>query len=127
MHTGINSTADLQRRIAELEEAERMQKTEIRYTATQLAKSVTPGNLVKSFVSNIKTSPHLRNSLLDTAVGIGAGFVGKKLFVGKSRNILKRLGGTAIEFIVANMIRKRIPALRERVKAVNGVNSVSGE
>ena len=122
MKDRVNGMDDLQKRIADLEEAERMHIAEIRYSASQLASSITPGNLLKNAVSNIASSPKLRSSLIDTVVGMGAGFVGKKLFVGRSRNIFKKLGGTALEFVLANLVRKRIPALRERVKSVNGVS-----
>jgi hypothetical protein len=121
MRDRVNNTNDLQKRIEELKETERMQIAEIRYTATQLGKSMAPGNLIKNAISNVAASPSLRNSLLNTAIGLGTGFVGKKLFVGKSRNIFKKLGGTAIEFVLANLVRKKIPSLRAKVRPTNGV------
>lgn len=122
MKDRVNNNKDLQKRIAELKEVEQRQIAEIRYTASQLGRSIAPGALIKNAISNVAASPSLRNSLLDTAIGLGTGFVGKKLFVGKSRNIFKKLGGTALELILANLVRKKIPALREKVRPTNGVD-----
>ncbi|HUR66265.1 MAG TPA: hypothetical protein VMZ03_07920 [Chitinophagaceae bacterium] len=117
----VNNIDDLQKRIAHLQQTEKIKIAELRSTASQLTQSIAPGNLIKNAFSTIGSSANLRTTLLDTAIGLGAGFVGKKLFVGKSRNIFKKLGGTAIKYILANVVRKKIPALRGKIHTGNGL------
>jgi hypothetical protein len=56
---------------------------------------------------------------MDTAIGIGAGIAGKKLLIGKSDSIIKKLGGTALEFILGNFVRRKLPGLREKARGGN--------
>lgn len=114
MKAKVNGMSDLQKRIKVLEHLEKEQAAGIKESFSSILESITPSNLLKNSLKDIVASPELRTNALDTAIGIGAGFIGKKLFVGNSRNIFKKIGGTALEFLVANLVRKRIPAMREK-------------
>lgn len=102
-------TADsLQRRLDELKQQEKIQTAELRESFGTLVESISPSSILKNSVQEIVSSPGLRSNLLNTAVGIGAGMIGKKLFVGKSGNIFKKIGGTAVEFFLSNFVRNKI-------------------
>jgi len=109
----ITSMDELQQRIAELQVKQQEQATALRQSTIHIIETLSPSHLLNDALKNITKSPELRNNVMDTALGIGAGVLSKKLFVGGSRNIIKKIGGTAIEFLVANIIRKRIPKIRE--------------
>ncbi len=68
--------------------------------------SVRPINLIKSTFEQVKESTELKGNLLNTAIGLGAGFISKKAFVGFSHNPLKRMVGTAVMFGVTNLVAK---------------------
>lgn len=107
-------TTYLEARLSELKEQEKEQVAALRQSLSGLAESLSPSGLLKSSLKEVVTSPGLRENLVDTAIGIGAGMVGKKLFVGRSNNIFRKLGGTALEFFLANIVRKQVPGLRRQ-------------
>ncbi len=108
----------LDHKIAALKELEQQQLIELRQSAMEVVHSLSPVNLLKDTVKKVTASPDLRLSVIDTALGIGAGILGKKLFIGRSSNLLKKTGGLALEFLVSNFVRKQIPLLRKKRQAV---------
>ncbi len=103
----------LESRILELEKKQTLQVIELKKSAVDIVGSLTPANIIKSALKDVAQSPDLRSSVLNTAIGIGAGFLGRKLVVGKSGNIFKRIIGSTLQLGIANFIRKKIPQIQE--------------
>jgi hypothetical protein len=103
----------LETRILELEQVQRQQMAELKMAAGNIIDSLSPSNMVKNVLKDIAVSPGLRSTAINTAIGIGAGFLGKKLYVGNSKNILKKVAGSAMQFVIANFVRKKIPEIQE--------------
>jgi hypothetical protein len=72
----------------------------------EIYESVKPINLIKSTVQEFTASPELRANIVGNTLGLGMGFLAKKLLVGNSRRPLKRLLGTLIQYGVANIVSK---------------------
>ena len=70
---------------------------ELKRSAVDIVESLTPANIIKSALKNVAQSPDIRTSVINTAIGIGAGFLGNKLIVGKSSNIFKRIIGSTLQ------------------------------
>ena len=113
MAISVSSRKDLETRILELEKIQARQVLELKRSAVDIVESLTPANIIKSALKNVAQSPDLRTSVINTAIGIGAGFLGNKLIVGKSSNIFKRIIGSTLQFGIANFIRKKIPQIQE--------------
>jgi len=109
----VSSRKDLETRILELEKIQARQVLELKRSAVDIVESLTPANIIKSALKNVAQSPDIRTSVINTAIGIGAGFLGNKLIVGKSSNIFKRIIGSTLQFGIANFIRKKIPQIQE--------------
>ena len=103
----------LETRIQELEELQKRQLADLKATGGDIVDSISPGNMLKSALKDVVQTPGLRNTAINTAIGIGVGFLGKKIYVGRSKNIFKKITGTAVEFLVANFVRKKIPGIVE--------------
>ncbi|MGB2704438.1 MAG: hypothetical protein WBC81_12275 [Chitinophagaceae bacterium] len=114
MAISVSSRKDLETRILELEKIQARQVLELKRSAVDIVESVTPANIIKSAFKNVAQSPDLRSSAISTAIGIGAGFLGNKLIVGKSSNIFKRIIGSTLQFGITNFIRKKIPQIQEQ-------------
>ncbi|MBK6382175.1 MAG: hypothetical protein IPF69_01680 [Chitinophagaceae bacterium] len=113
MAISVSSRKDLETRILELEKIQARQVLELKRSAVDIVESLTPANIIKSALKNVAQSPDIRTSVINTAIGIGAGFLGNKLIVGKSSNIFKRIIGSTLQFGIANFIRKKIPQIQE--------------
>ena len=108
MGNRVTDMNDLQQRITELEELGKIQLQDLRLATVTMVESLTPAQLIKTTLRDISTTPGLRTSLVDTAIGIGAGLLGKKIFVGRSHNIFKRIAGPAVQFILSNFVSKKL-------------------
>ncbi len=113
MVTSVSSINKLEARIQELEKVQTRQMAELKMSAVGIIEGFSPSNMLKSALKNVVHSPDLRSSVINTAIGIGAGFLGKKLFVGSSGSIFKKITGTALEFLIANFVRRKIPEMKE--------------
>ena len=105
--------SDLESRILELEQVHTQQIADLKGSAVHIVDSLRPANLIKSALKGISSSPKLRSTALDTVIGIGSGFLGRKLYVGGSKNIFRKIAGSAVQFVVTNFVRKKIPEMRE--------------
>ena len=82
--------------------------------------SLKPTNLIKNLFHEVSASPEIKNDLVADAIGLGTGFISKKLLVNKSDNPVKRVFGTILQFAVANLVSKHSDTI-QRV----GTNLVS--
>ena len=113
MATPFSTIHDLEARIRELEKVQTRQMAELKISAIEIVESFSPSNMLKSALKDVVHSPDLRSTAINAVIGIGAGFLGKKLYVGNSRNVFKKITGSAVQFLIANFVRNKIPAIQE--------------
>lgn len=68
--------------------------------------SLKPVNIIKNAFHDMTASPDVRNDLVSNAIGLGAGFLSKKVLVGSSHNPIKKILGNVTQFAVANLVAK---------------------
>ena len=113
MATPFSTIHDLEARIRELEKVQTRQMAELKISAIEIVESFSPSNMLKSALKDVVHSPDLRSTAINAVIGIGAGFLGKKLYVGNSRKVFKKITGSAVQFLIANFVRNKIPAIQE--------------
>ena len=113
MSIAVSAIHDLETRILKLEQVHEQQITELKASVGNILDSISPSNMLKSALKDVVQSPDLRNAAIHTAIGIGAGLLGEKLYVGGSKNIFKRISGSAVQFLIANFVRKKIPEMQK--------------
>ena len=69
-----------------------------------LKEQLQPGNLIKSTFREVSSSNVIKNKILGPAIGLGTGFIFKKLWMGNSHNPVKRIFGTLIQFTFASVV-----------------------
>jgi hypothetical protein len=74
--------------------------------------SLKPVNMLKSAIKNIITAPDLKANLVNSAIGMAAGFLAKKLVTVGSNNPLVKLFGVLAETFVANGVTKNADEIR---------------
>ena len=115
MKDEVSDMKDLDERIRNLELQQRQQTEAIKVEFRALAASVSPKNLLKSAVKTVVGTPGLKTTVMDTAIGAVSGTLGKRLIVGKSKNIIRRLAGNAARFVISNFVRNKMPVVKEKI------------
>ena len=100
----ITSAAGLKNAI-QLLEAEQAVKGQLLKEQFYLTyESLKPVNLLKSTLNDIASSPYLIDNILGTAMGLATGYLSKKIFIGASGNIFRKLFGSILQFGVTNVV-----------------------
>lgn len=100
----ISSTADIKKAIQLLEEEQALKGQLLKEQFYITYESLKPVNLLKSAIEEISSSPYLVNNILGAASGLASGYLSKKMVVGASGNIIRKLIGTVIQFGVTNIV-----------------------
>ena len=108
----INNASDLRAAIDKLENQNLIQKNIITQQYHTTLESLKPMNLLKSSFTKVVKSPGLVENILNATIGLGAGFLSKRVLIGKSTSILKKLLGNAVEFGVAGLITKNSTSIK---------------
>jgi len=102
----INNTADLKDAIQllEVEQAASGQILKEQFYLTY--ESLKPVNLFKSTLSEAASSPFLLDNIISTVVGLSTGYLSRKIVVGASGNVLRKLIGSVLQLGVTNTVRQ---------------------
>jgi len=65
-----------------------------------------PANLIRNAMGNIVVTPNLVDNIIGGALGLVSGYLTKKLAIGGSGNIIKKLLGTILQFGVTSVVAK---------------------
>jgi hypothetical protein len=103
----ITSVASLKNEILLLEADQAFKGQQLKEQFFLTYESFKPGNFFKGSLGDIVSSPYLVENILGSAIGMATGFISKKLIVGKSGNIAKKVLGTALQFVITNVFTQR--------------------
>ena len=59
--------------------------------------SFKPAKLIQSTLKDLVTSPYMLDNIIDTSLSIATGYFTKRIVVGASSNIIRRILGTVIQ------------------------------
>jgi len=96
--------------LLEVEQAEKGQIFKDQFVVAY--ESIKPINLIKNTLKEIATSPIIGDNVLGTLMGLGSGYLSRKLVVGGSSNIFRKLLGSILQFGVANAVASHPEAVR---------------
>ena len=113
-----NIRADLKDRIRLLEEKQTEELTILREQFYETYESLKPVNLIKKAFHDIVGSTELKNDLLSSVVGLIVGYISKKIVIGSSDNIFKKILGSILEFVVANFVRNKAEEFTDECKDI---------
>ena len=102
----INSEISLRAAIVQLEIRQADEGKLLKAQFYVAYESIKPINLIISTLREAAESQELKNNLLNTVIGFGTGYLSKILFQGFTKNPVKKLFGTALEFGVTNVVAK---------------------
>ena len=102
----IHKAEELKNAILELEAKKIVEEEAMKRQFHETLETFKPSNILKNTVSEVSASPQFKNNILNLALGLGAGFVTKKIATGKKTGLLAKSVGTALQFGVASLIAK---------------------
>jgi len=116
----INNTSDLHAAIKKLEQEKEMQKDMLIEQFHITYESLKPVNILKNSLNKVVHSPGAVENIINATVGLGAGLLSKKILIGKSTGIVKKLLGIVLEFGVAGLVSKNSDSIK-----LGGINLLS--
>lgn len=102
-------------RIKELEALEAAQLEDLKQQAVVLFEGMKPSALLKNAIDDITGSPVLKHSVVDTSLAMGAGWLARKAFTFKSKNIFRKVLGYGLQYITTNVVSEKMPEWRDKV------------
>lgn len=67
-----------------------------------------PSNIVKRVFVDLKEEPQVRDNVLQSVVSLAAGYLTKRLLIGKSNSFLKSVVGYVIQIGATKLISKKV-------------------
>lgn len=117
----INNSSELKKRIVELEVKKHNDEELIRTHFHEILETLKPANLLKTTVSEVSDSMHFKRNIVNIALGLGAGYLSKKLVIGnKGVGFAKQLLGSVLEFGISNFVAKQSGEMRTSAKPRSG-------
>jgi hypothetical protein len=104
--TKSNSATDIKQLILQLENQQTVDLKQLREQLHLTYESIKPINLVKNTFKEVVASEELTDNIVNTSVGLAAGYVSKTLFEKASHSPFRKLMGTALLFGVTNLVAK---------------------
>jgi hypothetical protein len=74
--------------------------------------SLKPLNLLRHTLKEITSSPYMIDNISGGAMGLVSGFLSKKIFVGASGNLIRKLIGSILQFGITNVVAQNSGAIR---------------
>lgn len=112
MKTQVTNTEELAIAIAALEVKAETQKRDLQNTYAAVSDHLKPLNLVKSGVRSVFSGEH-KEDLVNVLIGLGSGFLSRKLLLGNSKGLLGKTVGKAIQWGMAGLVSKNAESIKE--------------
>jgi hypothetical protein len=108
----ITSTTGLKNAIQLLEAEKAADWQLFKEQLTITYKSFKPINLLTGSFKNMASSPYLIENILGTTLGLATGYLSKKIIVGESVNIFRKLFGSILQLGVTNIVAHHRGAIK---------------
>ena len=114
----ITSTAALQDAIQLLESEQAVKRQLLKEQFYITFESLKPLSLLKSAVKDLSSSPYLLDNISGTAIGVASGYLSKKIFIGTSGNLIRKLLGSILQFGVTNIVAQHSDTIKSIGQAI---------
>jgi len=100
----ISTPAELKQAIMLMEEEQSVLLLKVKEKFFLTYESLKPINLISSILDEATSSPLLTNNVIDSAIGLTAGYISRKAVVKESDGVFKKLFGVILQFGVTNLV-----------------------
>jgi hypothetical protein len=117
MKSKLENAKDLSLAIEELELKAAAQKREMQQTFAVVSENLKPGNLVKSGIRSVFSGNH-NEELINVLIGVGTGFLSRRLLLGKPHGFVGKTLGKALQWGMAGLVSKNADRIKEKAGEV---------
>ena len=103
----ISNTSELDIAIKRLERKKRTMEDDLKDEVHAMLEGMKPANILKHTLEEVRESTELKHNLFKVALGLGVGYFSRKLIVGKSAGIVKKVLGTALQYGITQFVAKK--------------------
>lgn len=114
----ITSSAGLKDAIKLLEAEQEVKAQLLKEQLYLTYESLKPVNLIRHTLKEISSSPYLIDNISGTAMGLLSGFLSRKIFVGTSGNLIRKLVGSILQFGVTNVVAQNSDIIKSVGQAI---------
>ncbi len=108
----IITESDLRFAILQLESKQAEESAILKAQFLVAVESIKPINLIKSVFTEAVESEDLQHNLVNSSIGLSAGYITKILFQGISHSPLRKFLGTALMFGIKNIVAQNPEAIK---------------
>jgi hypothetical protein len=108
----ITSTQELKNAIIQLELERNTKGLQLKEEIVHGLENLNPFNLFSKTLNSMGLSHKMTDDLMAVTISLAAGFFSRKIFVGSSRNIIRKLLGNALELGVIAFATQNTEAIK---------------
>jgi hypothetical protein len=108
-----NHKEQLQQRIIDLESKQLQEWASVKAEASDLFDQLTPAHIVKNILVELTKAPEIKHNLMNSAIGMGAGYLSKRILFGPNPGKVMQVAGSFVEMSVAGIVAKNTDKLSE--------------
>lgn len=116
----INNLSELRREIESLRLQQDSDVLALKEQAKITYESLKLVNLLKGVLNDLTSTLDFKDGLINTSLGLGVGYLTKKVVLGATYNPLKQLMGVLLQSTVTNIVSKNGDDLKESVYKLIG-------
>jgi len=120
----INNLDELRAEIVLLQFQRDEHTTALKEQAKLTYESLKLVNLLKSLFKEVTSTPDFKDGLINSSLGLGVGYLTKKVVVGATHNPLKQLMGILLQSTVTNVVAKNGDDIKDSIlKLIGNIRS----
>lgn len=104
--SNISNSTQLKQSIALLEAKQAAHYKELKLQFNETFESLKPINLIKKTIKDLTKAPDFKEDLINSSIGLGVGYLTKKIAFGTTHNPIKQIIGTLMQIGVTSLVSK---------------------
>jgi hypothetical protein len=117
----INTESNLDESILQLENRQAEERELLRAQFLLTYEQIKPLNLIKNTLRDMVDSPEIKDNVLNTSVGLAAGYVSKSLFERVSNNPFKRVIGAVLLLGITKAVERNPDLVKSFGRTILGI------
>lgn len=108
----ITSTSELEARIIELQTQGKEESVALKTELSVAVENINPIQILTNGLKEILKSPEVKHELFNLSLGMSAGYMAKRLVIGKSENTLQHITGNIVGMVVSKNVSLNADKIR---------------